>query len=197
MESGYTRLYRKLWKNPVLNEPNKPFSRREAWLHLVNVQAQGIARNGLKRGEFEASIRYLARSWNWSKTKVERFMADLQNGESPMIMRLGQQTGHFAGHFAGQQTGHFIICEYETYNPIRDTSRDSKRDTLRDSKRDKLNKRLKERQNKEKGDSQETGEMDPERKAELRRIFAIETIKERKKALQDYSHKYEQEEAYK
>lgn len=132
MESGYTRLYRKIWKNAILAEKNKTFSRFEAWLYLVNVQAQGTDRPGIKRGEFEVSIRYLARAWNWSKTKVERFLADLQAGETPMIMRLGHESGHFAGHFT--------ICEYETYNPTRDTNRD----TLRDKLNKRLNKRLKE-----------------------------------------------------
>ncbi len=149
---GYIRLHRKIKDCKVLQEPGKVFSKYEAWIDLCLDEAQGVDRNGLKRGEFEASHRHLARKWNWSKSKVERFMADLQSDPDPMIMRVGQS----AGHFAGQSAGHFIICKYERYNP----TRDSERDTSRDSERDNLNKDLNKEKERQK-DTRQAGPPDP------------------------------------
>lgn len=133
MADGFTALSRRIWSNPVLSEPGREFSRREAWLFIVNKLAQGVddPATGLKRGEFEVSIRYLAKAWKWSKTKVQRFLSDLEEGPDPMISRVG----HFAGHFSG----HFKVCKYEVYNPARDTSRDTSRDKLnKDRNKDKI-----------------------------------------------------------
>jgi hypothetical protein len=123
MKRGYIRLYRKIDECAVLQERNKRYSKKEAWIHLVMNEAAGLPRDGLQRGEFEVSVRHLARKWNWSKTSVERFLTDLERCEDPMIKRVG----HFAGHFAG----HFIICKYDIYNPTRDTLRDTLRDTYK------------------------------------------------------------------
>jgi hypothetical protein len=38
---GYTCLWRKIWSNTVLAEPDKRFSRLEAWLYITNVLAAG------------------------------------------------------------------------------------------------------------------------------------------------------------
>ena len=118
-----------MWKHPLLVEKDQVFSRREAWWYLVNWCARGIAGDGLQRGEFVASTRELAREWRWSKSRVERFMLELQAGSDPMISRVR----HSTGHRAGQVTGHFTICKYETYNPNRDTKRDTARDSSRDT----------------------------------------------------------------
>jgi hypothetical protein len=136
MRRGYIRLYRKIQDCEVLKEKNKRYSKLEAWIYLILSESQGIDGNGLKRGEFEVSIRYLAEKWRWSKSAVERFMADLQKGDDPMIKRLG----HLAGHLAGQSAGHFIICKYDTYNPTRDSQRDTSRDSQRDKVKEVLNK---------------------------------------------------------
>ena len=120
MDHGYIRLYRKIRNCKELHEPGKVFSKYEAWLDLCMNHANGIARDGLGRGEFQCSIRYLSRAWRWSKSKTERFLFSLQNSSDPMIKRVG--------HLAGQLEGHFIICKYELYNPTRDSKWDTKRD---------------------------------------------------------------------
>jgi hypothetical protein len=107
MDFGYTHLHRKIWKNPVLQEKNKRFSRLEAWLYLNNALAQGMDRNGLKRGEFKASYRYLAGIWNWSIDAVYRFM---------MILEREKMIAH-PEREPERKAEHFIICNYELYNP--------------------------------------------------------------------------------
>lgn len=98
MKRGYIRLYRKIDQCAVLQERGKRYSRKEAWIHLVMNEAVGVPTGKLQRGEMEVSYRYLAKKWNWSKTAVERFMADLEHCEEPMISRTGHFTGHFTGH---------------------------------------------------------------------------------------------------
>jgi hypothetical protein len=153
MDFGYTLMHRKVWKNHVLMEKGKRFSRLEAWLYIINVQARGVddPDSGLKRGEFAASIRYLAEAWNWSRSAVHRFMADLIANE--MIKKLG----HLAGHNLGHSAEHFIVCNYEVYNPTRDTQRD----TFWDTWRDKVNKDKKKEEKKEKEDSPSLGSSNP------------------------------------
>jgi hypothetical protein len=158
MKRGYIRLYRKIKDCEILQERNKRYSRFEAWIYLVLNKAQGIDGNGLLRGEFEASMRELAQKWKWSKSAVERFMVDLQKGPDQMIARLG----HLAGQSAGQSAGHFIICKYDTYNPLRDSQRDTSWDSQRDTYKEVLNQ-----------DKENIKESRPPETADTRVLFEI------------------------
>ena len=141
MNRGYALFWRKIWANPLLCEPGKKFTRLEAWLHLTNVLAAGMddAEAGLKRGEFGASSRYLAQKWNWPRSTVQRFFMELESaGMICRIERPGREgnrvnpsLGHLAGHLAGHQENHFIVRNYETYNPSRATFRGADRATSR------------------------------------------------------------------
>jgi hypothetical protein len=123
LNRGYTLIWRKLWANPLLCEPGKKFSRLEAWLYLTNVLAAGkdSEESGLKRGEFIASIRFLARTFNWSHAMAQRFIDQLI--ENSMISRVIRESIRAAI----QEAGHFIVCNYETYNPARYAERNGKR----------------------------------------------------------------------
>jgi hypothetical protein len=126
---GYTLIWRKLWANPLFCEPGKKFTRLEAWLHLTNVLATGIddPDAGLSRGEFRASVRRLARLWNWSPSATFRFLRLLE--ENRMISRVK----HLAEHQTEQEAEHFIICSYSTYNPERNSKRNSERNAQRNT----------------------------------------------------------------
>jgi hypothetical protein len=150
MKRGYTFLWRKVWSNPVIAEPGRKFSRFEAWLYLVNDLAAGVTDNHVRRGEFRTSSRFLARAWQWSRSGVQRFFEDLIH--AGMIAPVGgcaaekaviSGLGHYPGHFAGQSVGHFIICNYEVYNP----SRADDRTTIRATPRAKLKEVLNEIEN--------------------------------------------------
>jgi hypothetical protein len=129
MNRGYTFLWRKTWANPVLQEKEKRFSRLEAWLYLTNVLATGVDDRdaGLRRGEFSASVRRMAKLWNWSPAAVFRFLRLLE--ENQMISRLKHQ----AEHLAEQEAERFIICSYSTYNPDRNGKRNSERNAQRNT----------------------------------------------------------------
>jgi hypothetical protein len=126
---GYTFLWRKTWANPVLQGKEKRFSRLEAWLYLINVLATGVddAGAGLRRGEFSASVRRMAKLWNWSPTAVFRFLRLLE--ENQMISRLKHQ----AEQSAEQEAERIIICSYSTYNPARNSKRNSERNAQRNT----------------------------------------------------------------
>jgi hypothetical protein len=123
MNRGYTCLWRKTWANPVLQENGKKFSRLEAWLYMTNVLAAGMDDecSGVKRGELVVSVRQLARSFNWSHGMAQRFLALLI--ENSMISRVVRD----AIRPAVQEAAHFIICNYDTYNPLRYSKRNGER----------------------------------------------------------------------
>ena len=129
MNRGYTLLWRKIWTNYLLLEPGKKFSRLEAWLYILNVLAAGMddEKTGLKRGEFVASIRFLAERFNWSHGTTQRFIDQLL--DYSMISRVVRE----AVRQPVQEARHFIVCNYETYTR-RDTRIDTASDTPIDTK---------------------------------------------------------------
>ena len=155
MNRGYTLLWRKIWSNPVLVEPGRKFSRLEAWLYIINVLASGKDDEsyGLKRGEFSASIRYLALKWNWPRANVQRFFRKLET--EGMIARIEDSekaenaantgVGHQTGQSASHQAGRFIVRNYETYNPARATDRSTSRATSRAQLKEVIKESKKER----------------------------------------------------
>lgn len=125
MQQEHTSLWRKIWSNTALIEPGKPFSRLEAWLYITNVLAAPIddQASGLKRGEFVASVRELAKCFHWSIGAAHRFLKTLL--QNSIIMRVVLQ----AEHLERQEAGHFTVCNYDTYNLPRNTSWNMERNT--------------------------------------------------------------------
>lgn len=149
MDLGYTLLWRKTWKNPVLIERGRPFSKREAWLHITNILARGVddPDTGLKRGEFEASYRFLARAWNWETTKVFRFIRQLE--AENMLSRNPLSMQHLAQHLAQHEAQRFSVCNYESYNPTRNTDRNTKCNTNRNKVKEGRKEGIKEGERKD------------------------------------------------
>lgn len=106
---------------------NEPFTQREAFMWLVANAAwkdhktrgtRGVVT--LKRGEFCFAIRYLAERWQWSKSRVERFISALKNRDTiEDTKRDGEQV--------------YFIKKYNEFQVIGLPSRDAERDTNRDS----------------------------------------------------------------
>lgn len=78
---------RSIWTDPDF-EP-EPFTEREAWMWLVGaaawkpIKARGNAGQiELQRGEFSFSIRFLAEKWDWSKSRVDRFLGTLKKRDT-------------------------------------------------------------------------------------------------------------------
>jgi hypothetical protein len=145
MHRGYTCVWRKIWANTVLVEPERQFTRLEAWLFITNMLAAGVDNPaaGRKRGEFVASIRFLARTFNWSQAMAQRFIDQLL--ENSMIERVIRESIHPAI----QDARRFSVCNYETYNAPQGTERYAERY----ADRYKYKKGFKESKNKEKNTS--------------------------------------------
>lgn len=122
----------------MLHERGSVFSKREAWLYITNILAQGVERNGLKRGEFEASYRYLGKAWSWDVARVYRFMGTLI--EAGML----EKVKHLAQHLAQQEAQHFKVTNYETYNPKRNTSNNTFDNTQRNKLKEGINEGINE-----------------------------------------------------
>jgi hypothetical protein len=127
MNRGYTLLWRKIWSNSLLCEPGRKFSRPEAWLYIANVLAAGTDHEaaGLKRGDFVASIRFLAECFNWSTT--QRFIdLLLENSMNSRVVREAVRR-------LVQDAGHFMVCNYDTYNQARYAERYNIKEVIKDT----------------------------------------------------------------
>jgi hypothetical protein len=142
MRRGYTCLWRKIWANTDLVVPGRQFTKFEAWLFITNMLAAGVDNPaaGRKRGEFVASIRFLARTFNWSHAMAQRFINQLL--ENSMIERVITESIDPAMQGASR----FTVCNYETYNTPRNTERYAEQY----ADRYKYKKGIKEGKNKEK-----------------------------------------------
>jgi hypothetical protein len=111
MNRGYIKLWRRVLDSPVLHERGKRFSRLEAWLYLcLNARGTDDPKTGLKRGQIEASVRFLSRAWLWSQGTVHNFISELI--ENSMLTRVERSTERSTERYAER----FNICNYDTYN---------------------------------------------------------------------------------
>jgi len=114
MSVGTFNVARSIWDHPVFR-PSK-FSEREAFLWMVS-EAAGKPRTiragnvgvDLERGQFCASVRFMANAWGWSKSSVARFLERLENRDM-----IGTQNG----------TGQLVVtlCNYEKFQGSRDAT---------------------------------------------------------------------------
>ncbi|MDB5358867.1 MAG: hypothetical protein JWO51_164 [Rhodospirillales bacterium] len=84
MSAGVFLMARGWMDTPALSE-NDPFSRREAWIWMVEQAAYAerkISIAGktvtLVRGQFSHSLRFMAKAWGWEEPKVRRFIGRLK-----------------------------------------------------------------------------------------------------------------------
>lgn len=75
-----------------------------AWLDLCGM-ARWKSGGGLQRGQARAGQNFLAARWNWSRGKVQRWLADRE--AQNMILR---------EHGVGRRPDIITICNYEIYN---------------------------------------------------------------------------------
>lgn len=85
----------------------------------VRIKGQTVE---LERGELSFSIRFLAEAWGWSKSRADRFLADLR--EEGMI-ETRTKIGTSAGHKAGQGQSIITVCNYAKYQDLKTGDRDN------------------------------------------------------------------------
>lgn len=105
----------------------KPYSRREAWLWMLSEAGWKERQRDLggqlvtlQRGEFAASVRYMAEAWGWPKSNVSRYL-DRLRAEKMIRSKTGTQSG----------TASLVIsiCNYDAFQWSTAADRDSERDS--------------------------------------------------------------------
>lgn len=116
-ERGVFAIDRGIWDHPVFAD--EPFTEREAWQWLIGAAAfkQRSARVGaaivaLRRGQAAFSIRFCAEKWQWSKSRVHRFLDRLEKQDM-----IGTETG--------TAVTIITICNYDKYQRVSLPDRDS------------------------------------------------------------------------
>ncbi|MDO8596397.1 MAG: hypothetical protein Q7R45_07220 [Sulfuricaulis sp.] len=146
-ERGVFAVDRGVFDHPVF--ALEPFTEREAWLWLIGSAAwkakrvrAGRATVDLERGECAFATRFLATRWQWSESRVRRFLNRLKI--DAMVTTL-----------ATHETTRITICNYDKYAFGRRTD-DDENDGLPDAppthrrrKEEELNKDKKEEVKKE------------------------------------------------
>lgn len=114
-ELGVFAADRGIFRHPLFDD-GEPFSKREAWLWLIAEAAwkpRTVNRNGqiidLGRGDVAHSVRFMATAWNWSKSRVDRFL-DLLEREQMVARKTGTASG----------TGVLVlsVCNYDVYQHV-------------------------------------------------------------------------------
>src|SRR5690606_10036110 len=113
-DKGWISLHRKILENPLFTE-RREFSTFEAWIDLLlNVnhkEADVIIRNEViksLRGQSLLSYESWGKRWNWSKSKVSRFLVLLQNMNMIRIENV-------------KKTTRLTVCNYDSYQDSRNT----------------------------------------------------------------------------
>lgn len=123
--SGFVALYREAFEHPMLQDAE----RFRAWFWLVAHAAWKPTKARIKgdmvelqRGELTFSVRFLADKWGWSKSRVDRFIADLR-AEGMIATR--SKIGTPSNQNAGQGQSIITICNYDEYQSVDDDKRDN------------------------------------------------------------------------
>lgn len=119
---GWFKAHRSIFRHPLFMDD--PACRAFAFMDLVGMAEFEPKRRSIKgqivevqRGEFVASVRFLADRWKWSKGKVERFMAEMEAEE--MIETV-----------SGTPNGTvYLVVNYDAYQDVRDSERDTNEDS--------------------------------------------------------------------
>lgn len=105
--SGTVRVSRDIFTDCAFR--NEPLTEREAfmWLFMEARFAAGERRVGhitvqLERGQLAVSVRFLAEAWQWSKSRVQRFLQAIKKRD---MIRAESGTGILV----------ITICNYEKY----------------------------------------------------------------------------------
>lgn len=138
--SGTVNISRSIWHDAAFKA--EPFTEREAFIWII-MEASYKSREkrvgnltvNLERGQLATSVRFMCEAWDWSKSRVDRFLKRLEKRD--MI-----------GTDSGTGVNIITVCKYDDYqNAIRGsgTPKSEKRDTSGTApgqQRDKPNKGL-------------------------------------------------------
>jgi hypothetical protein len=112
---GWISIHRKI-KDHWIWDKNRVFSDVEAWIDLLIYASHddqkvkiGMSLYDVKRGDQIRSLKTLADEWNWSRSRVKRFLDLLQN-DNMIVLKSDTKTTQIS------------ICNYDTYQQERNNS---------------------------------------------------------------------------
>ena len=123
MDKGFIKLSRKFFSNRIWKAA-RTFSECEAWLDLIQsarfeatetIECIGDREIKYGRGQYPASIRFLAKKWSWNERAVRSFLTKLKNEKMITTDK-------------GQGMNVITLCKYDEYNSS-DTANDTANDT--------------------------------------------------------------------
>ena len=105
--SGTVNISRRIWHDTAFKA--EPFTEREAFMWII-MEASYKGREkrvgnvvvNLGRGQLATSVRFMCEAWNWSKSRVDRFLKRLENRD--MI-----------GTASGTGINVITVCKYDEY----------------------------------------------------------------------------------
>ena len=125
--SGFYLMYRGWSDSDVF--ANEPHSERDAWVWIIehaawtptSARVKG-AIVPLERGQLCFAQRFLAEKWQWSKSRVDRFLKRLvAENMISVCSKNGAVGGARSGHSAGQGQSIITVCNYAKYQiPVKE-----------------------------------------------------------------------------
>ena len=122
--SGTVNISRGIWHDTAFKP--EPFTEREAFMWIImeasykpRQKRVGNVTVDLERGQLATSVRFMCEAWDWSKSRVDRFLKRLEKRD--MI-----------GTDSGTGINVITVCKYDDYqNAPRDsgTPKNEKRDS--------------------------------------------------------------------
>jgi hypothetical protein len=145
-DQGWIKLFRSLTDNPIWR--CEPFTRGQAWVDLLllaNFDSSFFFKRGVKitveRGQVSRSEVELADRWRWSRSKVRKFLNDLEKEQQieqhkTNVTQLLTIVNYYYFQEKEQQTGQ--------QKDSRKTAERQQKNTLKENKEDKESKEGKE-----------------------------------------------------
>lgn len=119
-EWGHVKVSRKAFAQDEWWKEKRAFSKWEAWVDCIQMAAWrprkfaiGFEVEHLERGEFIASIRFLAKRWRWGKNVVQRWI------------EAAQKAGRLERLREGQGGTVYLLANYELYQGLEGVERDT------------------------------------------------------------------------
>lgn len=124
MRDGFYLMHRGWADSDVF--ANEPYSERDAWIWIIEQAAWSPTSTRVKgstidldRGQLCFAQRFLAEKWQWSKSRVDRFLKRLAaEGMISVCSKSGAENGATPNHAAGQGQSIITVCNYAKYQDL-------------------------------------------------------------------------------
>ena len=151
-------LMRRGWRdNPIFK--SEPYTEREAWEWIIEEAAFKPVKKpiggtvvSIERGQIAHSIRFMAKAWNWSKSRVARYLSRLAEADMiviQIVIKNRDNSGAATRTLGGTVVSLITLCNYDRYQRF-DADSGTGSGTARETKsgrvRDKLERKKRKKE---------------------------------------------------